>query len=221
MMHLYPHSIKLDTNLKTNTHQSSVSFCGVEENRTVTESKVNPDQCDDATDLWPDELEAQEGQKVRRRWRPVGPTRRPAVPAAPPCPRQEASTSLPAKRPPAERDVCSASKIRFVISIHCRTFFFFFFKNFFFFPRRCRKKVCPQLVGGVWPTPAWLIFNAADLEGGVSAAFHYRGHFKLTSHRRCISPLLSSSSPERRSLPVFDSSNYFHQLSVIASLEFW
>lgn len=73
MIHLYPHSTKLDTNLKTNTniHQSSISFCGVhvEENPTVKESKVNPDQCDDAADLWPDELEGQEGQKVRRRWR--------------------------------------------------------------------------------------------------------------------------------------------------------
>lgn len=64
-------------------------------------------------------------------------------------------------------------------------------------------------MGGVWPTPAALIFNAADLEGGVSAAFHYRGHFKLPSRRCCISSLLSSSSPERRSLPVFHSSNYF------------
>lgn len=138
------------------------------------------------------------------------PTRCPAVPAAPPCSGRR-------------RKRCRLLNETFVPPLKLHLWFlrhcFFFSKNVFF-PLASQGKVCPQLVGGVWPTPAALIFNAADLEGGVSAAFHYRGHFKLPSRRCCISSLLSSCSPERRSLPVFHSSNYFHQLSVIASLEF-
>lgn len=84
----------------------------------------------------------------------------------------------------------------------------------------CSVKVCPQLAGDVWPTPAWLIFNVADLGGSIYTAFNYSGQFKLTVLSRRLFFLPSPPLRDSHSFLVFDSSNRFHQSSIIASLEF-